>query len=388
MELSNKTPYKILVVDDNPDNIQVIGNMLRESGYSIGFATNGRQALTLLGKSSDYDLILLDVDMPVLNGYETCRIIRSTDVLKEIPVIFLTAFADMENKIIGFEAGAQDYVTKPYHAHELLSRVKTHAELSRSRSQLKEVNQWLEAQVKEKTHNLEVALTELNRLDKMKTNFLYQMSEELKNPLNGILGTVNLVKHEDRSSAVKDMIDILEISLSRLENFVSKAVLSTQLSAKDYHLHITTFNLNELVKYSILEQNNVLQNKNQEVALPVVDSPVVLNADKELVFKAINYLVENAAKYSPPGSLINIDIHQDTRSIILSVADHGPGFADDVLKSLFSLFGPEQGGTKSSSGISLQIIKQIMGLHKGEIKIENTKDGGAIIQLIFNLFIE
>ena len=95
-----------------------------------------------------------------------------------------------------------------------------------------EINKWLEEQVKLKTIELEKALLELNKLDKLKTNFLFQINEEIKTPLNGIIGTINLVKNEDRSSAVKDMIEILEISLSRIESFVSKAVFSTQLSQK------------------------------------------------------------------------------------------------------------------------------------------------------------
>src|SRR5664279_1155220 len=142
MESNSNEPYKILVVDDNPENIQVLGNILREAGYQIGFATNGRQALDQLHNSSDYDLVLLDVDMPVMNGYETCRAMRTEVTLKELPVIFLTAFTDIDNKITGFEAGAQDYVTKPYHAQELLSRVRTHAELKRSREKVKGVNKW------------------------------------------------------------------------------------------------------------------------------------------------------------------------------------------------------------------------------------------------------
>ena len=127
-ELSAKQ-FNILVVDDNPKNIQVIGNILREVGYLVGFATEGQQALSLLKENNDYDLILLDVDMPVLNGYDTCKAIREDDSLKEIPVIFLTAFTDIENVIIGFEVGAQDYITKPFNSKVLLARVGTHLQL-------------------------------------------------------------------------------------------------------------------------------------------------------------------------------------------------------------------------------------------------------------------
>jgi two-component system sensor histidine kinase/response regulator len=377
-------PFKILVVDDNSDNIQVIGNMLREAGYLIGFASDGKQALNLLKKTNNYDLVLLDIDMPVMNGYDACRAIRADENLKDLPVIFLTAYADVENKIIGFEAGAQDYITKPYHVHELLSRVRTHVELKRNREKLSEVNKWLEEQVQEKTSELEKAFSELNRLDRLKTNFLYQISEEIKTPLNGIIGTINLVKSADKSSAVKDMIDILEISLSRLENYVSKAVFSTQLGSKDYALKISEININELIKYSIVELNNPIQTKNLEIALNRSKEQFTINADKDLVYKAINYLLDNAVKFSPKDRKIEVLTNTEKEQLILSITDHGPGFSNEELRSL-SPDGSNSELSETKTGISLHIVKQIMELHKGKFNIANISDGGACIQLIFNL---
>jgi len=384
MDNNPDAPFKILVVDDNPDNIQVLGNMLRETGYQIGFATNGRQALNLLQNSSNYDLVLLDVDMPIMNGYEACRAMRADAELKDLPVIFLTAFTEVENKIAGFDAGAQDYVTKPYHVQELLSRVRTHAELKRNREKLKEVNKWLEIEVKEKTIELENALTELHRLDKLKTNFLYQISEEIKTPLNGIIGTINLVKNEDRSPAVKDMIDILEISLSRLESFVNKAVFSTQLNSREFELIHKEVKLNELIKYVIIDLNNTIQQKNLKISFNLINDFTEIKADKDLVFKSITYLLENAIKFSAKGSEIAITLEQDQNHVILVISDHGTGFTNEELTNLLTDYGQgsEIEGTKI--GISLQIVKQIMELHEGRISISNTESGGGCVKLFFN----
>jgi len=388
MERNENSPYKILVVDDNSDNIQVIGNMLREAGYQIGFATDGMQALNLLHKAYNYDLVLLDVDMPLMNGYEVCRAMRSDEFLKELPVIFLTAYADVENKIIGFESGAQDYVTKPYNVQELLSRVHTHVELKRNREKLKEVNKWLEEQVKLKTMELEKALFELNKLDKLKTNFLYQINEEIKTPLNGIIGTINLVKNEDRSSAVKDMIEILEISLSRIESFVSKAVFSTQLSSKNYTLKISEVNLNELIKYVIIDSNTIIQSKNLDINLSSLTGQFTIEADKELIFKALAYLLDNAAKFSPKDGKIDIFIAPGKSEIILSIIDHGPGFSEDELKNIFSPLPADSELSETKTGISLHLVKQIMDLHKGKISLLNINVGGACVQLTFNLLLQ
>jgi two-component system, sensor histidine kinase and response regulator len=388
MEITDNLPYKILVVDDNPDNIQVIGNMLREAGYLIGFAIDGQQALNQLHKATDYDLVLLDVDMPVMNGYDACRAMRADEILHEIPVIFLTAFADVENKIIGFEAGAQDYVTKPYHVQELLSRVRTHVELKRNREKLRKVNSWLEEQVHLKTIELEKALFELHRLDKLKTNFLFQISEEIKTPLNGIIGTINLVKNEDRSPAVKDMIEILEISLSRIESFVSKAAFSTQLSSKKYVMKITNINLNELIKYAIIDLNNLFQTKNLEINISTLTEPINIEADKDLIFKALTYLLDNAAKFSQKNDEIAISIASEKNQVILSVIDHGPGFSEQELNKLLLPFDPDSEFSESNTGISLHIVKQIMDLHKGKLRLQNSSVGGACVQLIFNSLLQ
>jgi len=127
---------KILIVDDVSENIQVAMNILKEESYSFSFATDGQEALDLV-ISGDFDLILLDVMMPKINGFDVCRRIKKIDIAKDIPIIFLTARADADSIAEGFESGGVDYISKPFHANELLSRVKTHIELSHARQALK-----------------------------------------------------------------------------------------------------------------------------------------------------------------------------------------------------------------------------------------------------------
>ncbi|MCB9496220.1 MAG: response regulator [Fibrobacteria bacterium] len=125
----------ILIVDDNPRNIQVLGSMLRENGYSISAVLNGPDALSIL-RGVEVDLVLLDVMMPGMSGLEVCREMKSTPSLAEIPVIFLTALSDAEDVLRGFEAGGVDYVTKPFRAAELLARVKVHVSLRQARREI------------------------------------------------------------------------------------------------------------------------------------------------------------------------------------------------------------------------------------------------------------
>ncbi len=145
----NKKKYKILIVDDIPKNIQLAANILQKEGYQMAFAQNGKSALSQI-QSNRFDLILLDVMMPDMDGFAVCEQLRKNSANKDIPLIFLTAKNLSESIVKGFELGAMDYVTKPFHGAELLARVKTHLELFRSREELKEVNQQLKNEIAER----------------------------------------------------------------------------------------------------------------------------------------------------------------------------------------------------------------------------------------------
>ncbi|QTA79008.1 Two component system response regulator/histidine kinase [Desulfonema limicola] len=141
--------YKILIVDDVPKNIQVVASILQNQGYSMAFAQDGHTALEQVG-SNAFDLILLDIMMPGMDGFEVCRQLRKKPGNKDVPVLFLTAKTETESIVNGFEAGAMDYVIKPVNEAELLARVKTHLELYRSRKELIEINQRLNEEIKER----------------------------------------------------------------------------------------------------------------------------------------------------------------------------------------------------------------------------------------------
>jgi two-component system sensor histidine kinase/response regulator len=146
--------FTILMVDDNPKNLQLLGSTLRNEGYMLEFATNGNMALSWLNKRT-FDLILLDIMMPEISGFDVCEQIRAKEDLNDLPIIFLTAKTDKESIIKGFNLGAQDYITKPFDTAELLARVRTHLELRYSREQLKNMNQILEDRVEERTLELQ-----------------------------------------------------------------------------------------------------------------------------------------------------------------------------------------------------------------------------------------
>jgi DNA-binding response OmpR family regulator len=142
MDKVHPTGTAILLVDDNPQNLQVLGKLLQEEKYEIEFAVNGEATLEWL-KNKHFDLILLDLNMPGMNGFEVCKIIRSDNEMCEIPIIFLSAESERESILKGFEVGAQDYVTKPFDSRELLARVRTQLDLKSKTEKLLKINEWL-----------------------------------------------------------------------------------------------------------------------------------------------------------------------------------------------------------------------------------------------------
>jgi two-component system sensor histidine kinase/response regulator len=200
------TRPEILIVDDVPGNLNFVSDILYNEGFRIVVATNGEDAIEIT-REKHPDLILLDIAMPVLDGYEVCRILKDDDSTREIPIIFLTAKGEDEDILKGFECGAVDYVSKPFNTSELISRVKTHLELRRKSEELKQLNQILEDKVIDRTvqlqtlndsltianQNLSKAYKELSKLDKAKNEFIRHINHELRTPLQGIHGFVRIL---------------------------------------------------------------------------------------------------------------------------------------------------------------------------------------------------
>jgi len=380
--------FKILIVDDNPKNLQVLGNLLEKNGYNVEYALGGREALEWL-KSEKFDLLLLDIMMPGMDGYEVCENIRKDEQYSDIPIIFLTAKTDKESIVKGFELNAQDYVSKPFDTAELLARINTHLELKDSRDKLKDVNQWLEQKVDEKTKalqesnkKLEEALTELQNLDKMKSYFLNMTSTEIRTPLTGIIGTLHVLKNQEASFALKNLIDLLEKSVARLENFATKAILTTELSARSYEFNPEEFDLAEMARFALLELNEVLTQ--QQVEINEDFEEININGDKDLLFKALLFLIRNAAEHSKEHSTIDLSLKKEDKGIVFSMVDYGKGFSEEAIANIFSPYRFKEEEFNENNELSMYLVKLIMDYHHGKMEVYNKENAGACVELIFN----
>ncbi len=374
---------KILIVDDIPKNIQILGNILSKENYQIAYAQSGEQALSITHHQK-FDLILLDIMMPEMDGFEVCKALKKNPETSEIPIIFLTAKADMNSIVKGFTTGGQDYITKPFNASELLARTETHIQLHEQRIALAEMNETLEEKVNERTQQLEKAYKRLNQLEKAKTDFLDIISHELRTPLNGITGLTTLLNLTKLSDEQQEYIHYLEDVANRLYRFSETALLITDLRTNRSQPDFLPIQIKYIVESAVkqFEKNN--QGKYQSVQFEMEEEDLMVAANTTLVKKSLEMLMDNACKFGGPNVNIRLLISSDGNHILLSCDDNGPGFSKDSQKRLFELFSTGDILHQEGTGLSLAAIKLIMDYHNGKIEVQNKKEGGALVHLIFN----
>jgi len=362
----------ILIVDDTPKNLQVLGNTLKLEKYKVEFAINGFQALDWIGKK-DFDLILLDVMMPEMDGYEVCQKIRSNEKNKNLPIIFLTAKTDSDSIVKGFEIGAQDYITKPFNTSELLVRVKTQLELKNSRSKLESMNQWLEEEVKKRTLELEDSNTKLEKansellgLDKAKTEFLTLISNQIRTPLNGILGTLHILKDKIDSIEMVNLLNVLDSSVNKLEKFSSNALLLTSLRANKYKLNIEDVDLAQAIDFSLLELSKNLKENKVKINNNIPDG-LIYKADNTLFITAIKGIITTLIGHAYADSSINLDykLNSDNKTITMEV--NGKPFSVEQLSNDLT----DLAGNEKTFGLELVLAKLIIETHGATMHMQN-----------------
>lgn len=374
---------RVLIVDDNPQNLQVIGGALRSKNIEVEFSTSGQAAIDWL-REEKFDLVLLDIMMPDMDGFEVCKLIRAEEEYENLPIIFLTAKTDAESILKGFKSGAQDYVTKPFNSSELLARVRTQLELKFSKQKLKNINLLLEEQVDIRMKQLSEANVELQQLDSAKVQFLNMLSHEIRTPLNGIKGSIQLLKLKTNNSDIKQLIDILDASVKRLEGFSYAALLITRIRSNKYSYQESEVGVNTSIENIVNKKKEELTKKGIILQKKGVDRKPVLNADKELVYEVIERILDNAINYSPEQGEIIIRIDSNDNSEIIEIKDNGPGFNEEQLGQQFKLLKPGEKHVNKNTGMSLCLIKSIMEYMDGKIEIMNNKDKGACVRLYFN----
>ena len=388
---------KILLVDDNADNLMSMEVILEKEGYTFSKALSGRDALKILLKEDDFSLILLDVRMPIMDGYETAELIYEREKLRHIPIIFITGQEYEDASVFkGYKTGAVDYIRKPVNPQILRSKVGVFAELHkknqllvrqeekliRINDDLLHLNQDLEKRVFERTCELENLNHELRDLNLSKDKFLSVISHDLRNPLTALLISSDklILKTENHIfDEIQPLINIIHRTshkiLQQLNELVDWAKMqrekTTFNSEKLYLVRVVDQSL-ELLKANALQKNIVLENK--------VPFDIYVNADTLMLRSILQNLVTNAIKYTERDGLISVTAKRIDKMVELCVIDSGIGMEAGIRENLFINANPKSvSGTNSEkgSGLGLVLVKDFVTQHRGTIRVESEMGKGT-----------
>lgn len=372
---------RILIVDDNPKNLQVLGKFLQNEQYELEFAINGSAALEWL-EIKPFDLILLDINMPGMDGFEVCKKIRSDHKMDKMPVIFLTAETFRESVLKGFEIGAQDYITKPFDSRELIMRVKTHLSIKNQMEQLENLNQSLEVKVLERTAELNKAKEKAEESDRLKSAFLINISHEIRTPLNGIFGFLQLLDKVDLNEArKKDFSTMVHSSGQRLLNTINDIIELSTIEAEKSILSFSEVNIMEVMQFHYEFFMPQAEEKLLEliIAEQITGTSAIVQTDKLKLDRIITNLLKNAILFTSQGT-IEFGNYLDNDTIVFYVKDSGIGIPSNRIEAVFDRFVQADLSLSrghEGAGIGLSIAKAYVEALKGNIWVQSVVDQGS-----------
>ncbi|MEM7591423.1 MAG: hybrid sensor histidine kinase/response regulator [Cyanobacteria bacterium P01_A01_bin.83] len=347
---------KILIVDDQLDNLRLLSEILVGNGYEVRKAINGSTALMGI-KSFVPDLILLDINMPGMNGYQVCQKLKSDRNYKQIPIIFLSASNEVMDKVKAFEVGGMDYITKPFQVPEVLARVTT--------------------QIK------------LRRFSQMRENLSKAIVHDLKNPLSVMtLTSSSLIRRKCLSGKNLAALQTMNVTAQRLDSLLNDLLMVAKMDAEQLVLHQTEVDLRELLISKIIKQFKVAAEAKQiNLISKIPDANFKISVDVNLWQRAIENLLSNALKFSPPNSEITIEVtYPESSKVNISVIDQGIGVKPGLHQQIFESYNTgEYIEGVSQIGLGLSFCKMVIEAHGGKISLTDNHPCGAIFTVELNI---
>lgn len=352
----------ILIVDDNPMNLMLTSHVLENEGFHTRTAEDGVSGLATIANAIP-TLILLDVMMPEMNGYEVCRKIKENEKWIDIPIIFLTANAQTENLVEGFLAGGVDYITKPFKSEELLVRVKNHLELADSRRRILEM---------------------IKSRDK-----LYSIiAHDIRSPLSGILQTIDAIDQgyfDTTGDDFKELIHHLKIRTKETSTLLTSLLQWTRLQSGHVEMQITEGDLKPVISSCIRlleanaeEKNILITDKTDEVLL--------CKFDEVSVHTILRNILSNAIKFTPANGQIIITNELVGNMIRLNIKDSGIGMSEDVIKMIFENdkhYSSSGTANEQGTGLGLMLVKEFIRRNNGKLEINSVVNSGTRITISF-----
>jgi two-component system, sensor histidine kinase and response regulator len=343
-------PETILIVDDTPANLSVLADFLSQAGYSLMVAEDGEDALAQTARTLP-DLVLLDVMMPGLDGFETCRRLKAAERTRDLPVIFMTALTDTAEKLRAFEAGAVDYVTKPIQHEEALARIATHLTIRRLR------------------HELQQQLS-------LKEKFMRIAGHDLRNPLSLILMSSELAQRKGVPPELADYLKSIHSSARQM-----RGIIDTFLAIQKPGSPPGRVDLNAIARAVAAQHEPAAERKSITLALELQDPLPPARADGSHAYQALVNFVSNALKFLSPGGTVTVRTTAGEETLRMEVQDNGPGVPPAERAALFTEYArlsnlPTAG--EESTGLGLAIVKHLVESQGGRVGATFPAGGGSV----------
>lgn len=367
---------KLVIVDDTPENLQVLYRALRDE-YEIFSATNGRKALQLAG-SQRPDLILLDVMMPEMDGYQVCALLKDDPFTRDIPVIFITAKTDADSETRALSAGAVDFIHKPFSTGVVRARVRLHLELVRHRKHLEEL-------VHARTRELAEARDAAESASRAKSAFLSAMGHELRTPMNQIMGLGHLLAKHCTDARARELLSRLRDSSRRLLGLINDILDFSRSEAEQIRIEDIDFDLNTMLNQAEMSVREAASLKSVVIVRDVDPKlPARLRGDPVRLQQILVHLLGNAVKFSEQGEIsVRVrlcETHHGAVVALFEVEDQGIGISPDVQARLFEVFSQGDNTltrTYGGSGLGLALSRRLVSLMAGEMGFSSTEGRGS-----------
>ena len=357
----NLAAASVLVVDDTLQNLELLSEMLKARGYRVRPVPSGDLALQA-AKNNPPDLVLLDIHMPDMDGYEVCERLKADEKLQDIPVLFISGLSEVTDKVRAFRVGGADYITKPFQFEEVEARVATHLELRRQRRQL------------------EASYEQLQQLEGLRDDLTHMIVHDLRTPLTNIIGNLETLQDADYDRELtREFVPAAAEAGRTLLGMVNDLLDISKLEAGQMVLDIATFPVAEVVEAGLASVRGLAEQKGLELTVDVSPPGLILSADEDNIRRAITNLLGNAVKFTREGS-VRVHAQRESGTVFISVTDTGEGLPEADRERIFEKFsqvGTRSAGRKMSTGLGLTFVKLSVEAHGGRAWVESELGHGS-----------
>ncbi|MDO8806492.1 MAG: hybrid sensor histidine kinase/response regulator [Elusimicrobiota bacterium] len=360
----------ILIIDDTLEVTRTLQLILEGGGYNVYVCYSGKEALERIAGEKP-DVILLDVMMPGMDGFEVCQELKKSGETRDIPVIMLSALKDLEDKVCGLDCGADDFLTKPCKALELLARIRAHIRVAQLHKELKQKNE------------------ELKKLGELKDNLTQLIVHDLKNPLASARGWLDIMSrgaHGKLSARQQDFAQKAMRSCDLELDMINDLMDITLIEQSSLQLVKTPGGVGELVGFCVKQMEIDMEKRGISLKKKIPARIPSLNADHRLIRRVLLNLLGNSLKFTPDGGAITVRAKRSKKEgrYVFSVSDTGRGIAPEHLKKVFDKFFKQEASKDASvysfgKGLGLAFCKLAVESHGGKIWAESGPGGGTTI---------